>query len=209
MSIQCRVLVFCLALICTINIRAESSILVVGDSLSASYGIPVEKGWVALLERRLKQKNLKCDIINASISGATSSQGKAMLPELLKKHKPCITVIELGANDGLRGLPLSLMQRNLQFMIDAAIESNSQVIVLGIRMPPNYGPVYTRQFNQVFADLELKNKNISVIREFLSGVAENRQLMQSDNLHPTAEAQPKLLENVWKETKVLFQDFCR
>lgn len=154
------------------------------------------EGWVALLEKRLSAENLPHHVINASISGETSSGGLNRFRTMLRKHQPHIVLLELGANDGLRGLPLSLMKNNLQRMITAAQEKNAQVLLLGMRLPPNYGPRYTEDFSQVFSLLAKQNK-IAFVPFFLAGVGGKRALTQDDGLHPNVAAQGQLLDNVW------------
>jgi len=167
-----------------------------GDSLSAGYRIRLSEGWVALLEKRLAAEHLPHRVINASISGETTSGGRNRLPQALRKHQPEIVIIELGANDGLRGLPLSLMRENLRWMINAAQQNNARVLLLGMRLPPNYGPRYTRNFTQVFAELARQYKT-GLVPFFLEGVATHTTLMQNDGLHPNAAAQGRLLDTVW------------
>lgn len=173
-------------------------ILILGDSLSAAYNLPVEAGWVTLLTQRLAQQNSPWQVINASISGETTSGGRSRLPNLLTKHKPQILIIALGSNDGLRGLQPSLVATNIQALIDQGHNSGSQVILIGSLLPRNYGAYYLDQFEQVFPKLAQEN-NLSLVPFLLAGVADNPKLMQADGLHPTAEAQPIILENVWLE----------
>lgn len=173
-------------------------ILILGDSLSAAYNLPVEAGWVTLLTQRLAQQNSPWQVINASISGETTSGGRSRLPNLLTKHQPQILIIALGSNDGLRGLQPSLVATNIQALIDQGHNSGSQVILIGSLLPRNYGAYYLNQFEQVFPKLAQEN-NLSLVPFLLAGVADNPKLMQADGLHPTAEAQPIILENVWLE----------
>jgi len=167
-----------------------------GDSLSAGYKMRLSEGWVALLEKRLTDEYLPHRVINASISGETSSGGLNRLPEALRRHQPKIVIIELGANDGLRGLPLPLMRENLRRMITAAQQNNARVLLLGMRLPPNYGPRYTQDFAQVFVELAQQHKT-GLVPFLLAGVATQSTLMQSDGLHPAAAAQSQLLDTVW------------
>lgn len=173
-------------------------ILILGDSLSAAYNLPVDAGWVTLLTQRLAQQNSPWQVINASISGETTSGGRSRLPNLLTKHQPQILIIALGSNDGLRGLQPSLVATNIQALIDQGHNSGSQVILIGSLLPRNYGAYYLNQFEQVFPKLAQEN-NLSLVPFLLAGVADNPKLMQADGLHPTAEAQPIILENVWLE----------
>ena len=171
-------------------------ILVVGDSLSASHGIDQRLGWVSLLQSRLQGEGFPHRVVNASISGETTAGGLRRLEPALARHRPAIVIIELGANDGLRGLPLTQMRGNLQKMIDAAKGHGARVLLIGMRLPPNYGPRYTRAFQNIYLELSERN-HIAVLPFLLKGVSEKRQWMQADNLHPNAEAQPAILDNVW------------
>ncbi len=174
--------------------KAEN-ILVLGDSLSASYGIKVEQGWVTLLQQQLT-KERHWQIINASVSGETSSGGTTRLPALLAEHKPKVVILELGANDGLRGQPLKLLHQNLQKMIDASKNTGAKVLLIGMQIPTNYGPRYTREFKEIYPQLAEKNK-LPLVPFLLEDIAAHSELIQSDGLHPTAEAQPLILKNVW------------
>lgn len=172
----------------------QTNILVMGDSLSAGYGITVEKGWVNLLQQELTKKS-RATIINASVSGETTSGGMARLPSLLNTHKPAIVILELGGNDGLRGQPLKLMQENLQAMISASKIAGAKVLLVGMQIPTNYGQRYTTQFKNTFASLAKKNQ-ISLVPFLLEDIATQSHLMQNDGIHPNAEAQPIILNNV-------------
>lgn len=169
-------------------------VLVLGDSLSAAYGIDPKDGWVALLRDRLAEDQYT--VTNASISGETTAGGLSRLPPLLEKHRPNLLVLELGANDGLRGLSISAMQRNLRQIIDQTLAADGQVLVLGMLIPPNYGPTYTRAFAGVFTELA-KLEKVTLVPFFLQDVATDYNLVQADGLHPTAAAQPKLLDNIF------------
>lgn len=175
---------------------APATILVMGDSLSAGYGIKVENGWVALLSKRLADQGNGYRVVNASVSGETSSGGKVRLQALLMTHKPSIVILELGANDGLRGLPNAQLRSNLSTMIDAAQQAKAKVMLVGMMMPPNYGQTYADGFKSVFTDLA-KAKRVSLVPFFLDGVALQGNLIQADGLHPNEQAQAQLLENVW------------
>ncbi len=171
-------------------------ILVLGDSLSAAHGIDQRQGWVSLLQLRLQGDRFPHRVVNISISGETTAGGLSRLGPALARHRPAIVIIELGANDGLRGLPLAQMRGNLQAMIDRAKDRGARVLLIGMRLPPNYGPRYTRGFQDIY--LALAKANATALVPFLlQGVSERREWMQADNLHPSAEAQPALLENVW------------
>ena len=177
--------------------RAESPvILVLGDSLSAGYGIPVEKGWVNLLQRRLVERGFPYRVVNASISGDTTSGGLSRLPAALELHRPAIVVLELGANDGLRGQPPMAMSRNLSRMIEQSQQAGARVLLAEMRIPPNYGPLYAQKFQATFGELA-QHYAIPLIPFLLDGVAGNPALIQDDGLHPRAEAQPQILDNVW------------
>lgn len=177
--------------------HAESPvILVLGDSLSAGYGIPVEKGWVSLLQRRLVERGFPYRVVNASISGDTTSGGLSRLPAALELHRPAIVVLELGANDGLRGQPPMAMSRNLSRMIERSQQAGARVLLAEMRIPPNYGPLYAQKFQATFGELA-QHYAIPLIPFLLDGVAGNPALIQDDGLHPRAEAQPQILDNVW------------
>jgi len=191
-----------LALFATCAYSASKTVLVLGDSLSAGYGLPADTGWVSLLEQRLAHDHLAAHIVNASISGETSSGGRTRLPQLLAQYRPSVVVIELGANDGLRGLPLGATRANLQAMIDAAKQAKAQVLLVGMQIPPNYGHVYTEQFRSLFPAVAHRN-HVALVPFLLEGIAGDPQLFQADRLHPTAQAQPVLLNNVWPELKTL------
>ncbi len=181
---------------------ANTTLLVFGDSLSAAYGIPVQQGWVSLLAQKLEQRSIQ--VVNASISGETTSGGLTRIATTLAQHKPGIVVLELGANDGLRGLPVKQMEQNLAAIIRASQQAGAKVLLLGMKIPPNYGPQYTRDFSNTYAALARQFKT-GLVPFFLEGVAGNPALIQQDGLHPTAEAQPKLLENVWQRLEKLLK----
>jgi len=181
---------------------ASKTLLVLGDSLSAEYGLVRGSGWVALLEKRLKAENMEVRVVNASISGDTTSGGRTRLPALLEKHKPDVMVLELGANDALRGLPVASTEDNLRAMISAAKDVRASVLLVGMQIPPNYGPDYTRQFSAVFGKLATEKK-VPLVPFFLERLVERPELFQSDRLHPTADAQPLLLDTLWPRLKPL------
>lgn len=178
-------------------------ILVFGDSLSAAYGIPKEQGWVNLMAQRVKDNQLPHEVANASVSGETTAGGLSRLPAALQQFKPSIVVIELGANDGLRGLPTDAMKNNLEKMIAACKQINARVVLLGMFIPPNYGPKYTNGFKQVFLDLSGKYKT-PFVPFFLDGISGHSDLVIEDGLHPNVNAQPKILENVWPTLELTF-----
>lgn len=174
------------------------SILVYGDSLSAAYDIPREQGWVALLQQRLQAQKFPHRVVNASVSGETTSGGLSRFSHVLQQHQPDIVLIALGANDGLRGLPVSEMRRNLSSLIQASLNNHAQVLLIGIRIPPNYGPHYTREFRAVYTELAGQYK-LPLLPFLLDGVAGNATLTLDDGLHPNAQAQPRILDNVWRK----------
>jgi len=171
-------------------------LLVLGDSLSAEYGISRGEGWVSLLERRINNKGPAWQVFNASISGETTAGGLSRLPDLLQQKKPQLVIIELGANDALRGLALSSSEKNLRTMVQLSLKTKAKVLLLGMRIPSNYGATYSKQFANMYSTIATA-ENISLVPFFLKGVAEKPELFQADRLHPRAEAQPILLQNVW------------
>lgn len=185
------VLLACILGLVPLQQANAASVLVFGDSLSAAYGLRREDGWVYLLQQQLPGH----DFINASISGETTGNGLVRLPSLLEQHKPDVLVIELGANDGLRGFPLSTVRDNLQAMIDLGRAAGCRILLLGIQIPPNYGPRYARQFADIFPQLAEKNR-IDVVPFFLQAIAGDSVHFQADTIHPTAAAQPKILATV-------------
>lgn len=175
---------------------AGRTILVFGDSISAGYGLKTEEGWVALLQKRLDGQGYGYRVVNASVSGETTSGGMARLPRALALHEPAVVVLELGANDALRGLPLELSQRSLAGMIEASRAAGAKVLLLGMRIPPNYGPRYANGFERMYAELA-KQFDIPLVPFFMEKVALDDALLQADRLHPTAAAQPLLLDTAW------------
>ena len=176
---------------------AAPKILVLGDSLSAAYGIRVEQGWVALLQARLRAQGYGHRVVNASSSGETTGGALARLPRALQTHKPAIVIVELGGNDGLRGLPVADVRANLESIIDLSQQAGARILLVGIRIPPNYGPAYTRDFDRMYADLARRHA-LPHVPFLLADVALDDGLMQDDGIHPNAAAQPRLLEAVWK-----------
>ncbi|WP_090046433.1 arylesterase [Limnohabitans sp. 2KL-27] len=178
-------------------------ILVLGDSLSAEYGLTRGTGWVALLQKQLAQEKPGVEVINASISGDTTSGGRSRLPALLKRHQPTHVVIELGGNDALRGLPMTLTQGNLLAMTQQAQAAGAQVLLLGMQMPPNYGPDMARQFEAAYAQVA-KTQKVALVPFFLKGVGDDPDPLkwfQPDRIHPNEAAQPRMLANVWPTLK--------
>jgi acyl-CoA thioesterase-1 len=180
-------------------------LLVLGDSLSAAHGLALEQGWVALLQQRLTEHwPTPIQVVNASVSGETTAGGVTRLPALLARYQPRWVIIELGANDGLRGLAPSQMSQHLQQLVTLSQAADAQVLMISVRMPPNYGTAYARQFSTVFRDLATQLQ-IAWVPQLLAGVADDWDLMQADGLHPTAAAQPLMLENVWPQLVPLLQ----
>ncbi len=186
-----------LCLVCTAALADTQTLLVFGDSLSAGFGIAQAQSWPARLAERLREGHYPYRVINASISGETTSGGVARLPEALARFKPAIVILELGANDGLRGLPLSEMRSNLDTMIRQCQTRHVRVLLVGIRLPPNYGSDYTKGFADSYAELARKRRT-ALLPFLFEGFAEDRAAFQADGLHPTAALQPKMLDNVWR-----------
>ena len=185
--------------------KLDGPILVLGDSLSAGYGIDPEKGWVQLLQERLQQTQHQVEVVNASISGETAAGGTHRLTALLEQYQPSIVILELGGNDGLRGYPISQMRQQLNQAITLSRNSGAEVLLLGMQIPPNYGPRYSRLFAESYPALAKTTSTITV-PFFLDGVATKPEWMQADGIHPTAEGQPQMLENVWPSlTKLMRQ----
>ena len=171
-------------------------ILVVGDSISAAYGLPAGSGWTSLLQKRLTAERYPHRVVNASTSGDTTATGRARLPSLLSEYRPAITVIELGGNDGLRGGSIDAMKANLDAMVAAAQKAGSRALLVGLRMPPNYGAAYVRRFQATYGEVADKRK-AALVPFLFDGFAEDDAMFQADRIHPVAAAQPKLLDNVW------------
>ena len=187
--------------------RQDQRILVLGDSLSAEYGLARGTGWVALLQKQLAQDKPGVQVVNASISGDTTSGGRSRLPALLQKHQPSLVIIELGGNDALRGLPVSMTHNNLLEMTQQAQASGAQVLLLGMQMPPNYGPDMARQFEAAYAQVA-KTRKAALVPFFLKGVGDDPDPLrwfQPDRIHPNEAAQPRMLANVWPTLKKLLK----
>ena len=187
---------FCLLISIVTPAQANSVILVMGDSLSAEYGLSRGSGWVKLLENQLQKQSSPWTVFNASISGETSAGGLTRLPALLESKKPGIVLLELGANDALRGLSIEQTRSNLEKMIVLSKKSGAKVLLFGMQIPPNYGQQYTTQFKEMFKSLA-KQEDIQLLPFFLAGVASNKELFQADNIHPNEQAQNTLFKNVW------------
>ncbi|MCR6653343.1 MAG: arylesterase [Cellvibrionaceae bacterium] len=190
-------------LIAPLVATAEPRLLVLGDSLSAAYGIEVQQGWVSLLEQRMASK-YPYKVINASVSGETTGGGLARLPALLEQHQPRLVIVELGGNDGLRGYPLNIMKQQLARIIENSRAAGAEVLLVGMQIPPNYGPRYTNQFRDTYTQLAAQY-DLPLVEFLLADVALNPQLMQKDGIHPTAEAQEKMLDNVWLVLQSMLQ----
>jgi acyl-CoA thioesterase-1 len=188
---------------CNLATAAET-LLVFGDSLSAGFGIAVKQSWPSLLDERLQQEKLPYTVVNASISGETTAGGLSRFPAALKQHRPAVVILALGTNDGLRGLPLAEARTNLTQMVQAAKSTGARILVAGMRLPPNYGPDYTRDFNALFATVA-KQEKIALLPFLLEPIATDDTSFQPDRLHPTAAAQPKILDHVWPSLKPLLK----
>jgi len=192
----------CIAVLCLITEQAgaapatDRSILVLGDSLSAGYGIGIDEAWPSLLQQRLERDDYPYRVENASISGETSSGGVKRLPALLDRYRPVLVIVELGANDGLRGIAVAEAERNLRRICEMIAVAGASTLLLEMRVPPNYGPVYAEQFEAIYTRLG-KLDGVVLVPFFLDGVVLDRALMQNDGLHPNAAAQPLILDNIW------------
>jgi acyl-CoA thioesterase-1 len=186
---------FCLLFSIVTSVHASTTILVMGDSLSAEYGLTRGSGWVRLLEEQLQKQGSSWSVFNASISGETTSGGLTRLPSLLQQNKPALVLLELGANDALRGLSIDETEKNLRKMIQLSKQSGAKVLLFGIQIPPNYGQEYTKRFKEIFPKLA-KQENIELLPFFMQGLAAQRDLFQADNIHPNEKAQALLFNNV-------------
>lgn len=184
--------------------QAASTVLVFGDSLSAGYGIARQDAWPSLLETRLKDSGYSHAVVNASISGETTAGGRSRLPAALQQHRPKVVVIELGANDGLRGLPIAAMRDNLEAMIKTSQQAGARVLLIGMRIPPNYGRDYTEKFAATFSELAQAHKT-ALVPFLFEGFALRTDAFQADRLHPTAASQPLMLDTIWKQLKPLLR----
>lgn len=192
-----RALLAALAFAPLASIAAEPPvILVLGDSISAGFGLPPGAGWTHLLQKRLAERRYPHRVVNASISGDTTAGGRSRLPALLARHKPAIVVVELGGNDGLRGGSLASSRENLVAMVAATKAAGARAMIVGMKLPPNYGAAYARQFDAMFAEVA-KAERVPLVPFFFDGFGEDRDLFQADGIHPTEAAQPKLLDNLW------------
>jgi acyl-CoA thioesterase-1 len=182
--------------------RAAQTILVFGDSISAGYGLAQDEGWVALLEQRIQRDQLDYRVVNASISGETTLGGLNRISAALNDHQPAVVIIALGGNDGLRGNPLEDTRRNLIGIVAACRNAGARVVIAGMRVPPNYGPVYARRFEGLFAEVA-RQQNVSLVPFMLQGFADDRNMFQADGIHPVAGAQPRILVNVYRRLRPL------
>ena len=183
---------------------ASKTLLVLGDSLSAEYGLPRDSGWVYLLQQQLRKEKYDLTLVNASISGETTSGGKSRLPSLLQQHKPALVLIELGGNDGLRGLSLAATQANLREMMAMSMTSGAKIILVGMRVPPNYGVDYSKRFAAMYQGLG-REKNVRLVPFLLQGLDNTEQFFQPDRIHPNQLAQPIMMENVWQILKPMLR----
>ncbi len=181
---------------------AQPTVLVLGDSISAEYGLPRDAGWVNLLVERLRQNGYRYRVVNASISGETTSGGLSRLPALLKQHAPQVVILELGGNDGLRGLDPSVTEKNLEQMIVASKNAGARVLLVGMRLPPNYGRDFTTRFESLFGRLAARHRT-GLVNYFFEGFTQTSEYFQPDRIHPTVRAQPVLLDNIWPELRRL------
>lgn len=197
-------LVLFVVLPCCVRASEEPTIVILGDSLSAAYGMETHESWPSLLQQRLDQNGHAYRVFNSSITGDTTQGGLARLPRLLEKQRPAVVLIELGGNDGLRGLPLEVTRNNLTSMIEKSRASGAEVIISEIRIPPNYGRTYTEKFNAIFHELA-EQENVTLLPFLLEEVALEPGMMQADGIHPTATAQPMILDAVWEEIEPLLE----
>ena len=199
-----RILLLCLMLSAPAAYSASKTLLVLGDSISAEYGLPRDSGWVSLLQKRLSDDKLPVTVINASISGETTAGGLTRLPALLQQHKPAVLIIELGGNDGLRGLSLAATQANLREMIKSGERIGARVLLLGMRVPPNYGPDYSKRFAAMYQGLA-RERNVKLVPFLLTGLEDTERFFQPDRIHPNQRAQTVMLDNVWPSLRSLLK----
>jgi len=197
-------LVLACALAAPAAVSFAATLLVYGDSLSAGYGLPREQGWVHLLEQRLRAEKLDYKVVNASISGETTVGGVTRIDAALRAHRPALVILELGGNDGLRGATPDSIRANLEAISDACRRAGARVLLVGVRLPPNYGAPYTEQFEAVFRAVA-RSRKLPLVPFLLDGFALDRELFQPDGIHPTAAAQPLMLETVWKELRPMLK----
>jgi acyl-CoA thioesterase-1 len=198
------VLLLCLMLCAPAAYSASKTLLVLGDSISAEYGLPRDSGWVSLLQTRLSDDKLQVSVVNASISGETTAGGLTRLPALLQQHKPAVLIIELGGNDGLRGLSLAATQSNLREMIKSADRIGARVLLLGMRVPPNYGPDYSKRFAAMYQGVA-RERNVKLVPFLFAGLEDTERFFQQDRIHPNQRAQAVMLDNVWPSLRSLLK----
>ncbi|MDH3527573.1 MAG: arylesterase [Gammaproteobacteria bacterium] len=203
MKLRFLLLLLC-TFICLLRPLAAETLLVVGDSLSAAYGMPVDQGWVALLQQQLAAENIPCTIINASISGDTTAAARARLPQTITRHRPDIVILQLGGNDGLRGLSLEAMKDNLAAMITTVRENGARVLLIGVQLPPNYGPFYTGKFNAIYHELA-DEYPIALLPSLVAGIGTEPELMQADGIHPNHDAQARIATRVREHLLLLLE----
>lgn len=191
-----------LILIAVAPAHAARTILVFGDSLSAGYGLPTGSGWVSLLDQRLKRDRLDYAVVNASISGETTLGGRNRIAAALAEHQPAVVIVQLGGNDGLRGNSIEETRRNLIAIVETSRKAGAKVLLVGMRIPPNYGAVYTRRFEALYAEVA-RQQNASLVPFMLQGFADKREWFQSDGIHPAVEAQPRILDNIYRRLRAL------
>jgi len=197
-------LVAALLFLCTPALAAERTLMVFGDSHSAAYNLDIDQGWVHLLAHRMEETHLPWRVVNASVTGETTSGGLSRIPEDLRRHKPAIVVIELGANDALRGQPVAGMRRNLEEMVRLVKQARAEPVLVGMMIPPNYGIDYAAQFHGMYASLA-KKTGAALVPFLLAGIADQPELFQADQLHPIAQAQPRIADNVWSALEPLLK----
>ena len=182
--------------------RAAQTILVLGDSISSAFGLAQDESWVALLEQRIQREKLDYQVVNASIAGETTLGGLNRISAALEEHEPAVVIVALGGNDGLRGNPLEEIRRNLIAIVKTCRKAGAKVVIAGMRIPPNYGPVYTRRFQGLFAEVA-RQQNVSLVPFMLQGFADDRKMFQADGIHPAAGAQPRILDNISRRLRPL------
>lgn len=199
-----RLLLAAILILAALPSVAAPVILVVGDSISAAHGVAMEDGWVARLRQRLADRDYPHQVVNASVGGDTTSGGLSRLPDALAEHRPAVVVIQLGGNDGLRGQSLAAMQENLGEMVALSRDTGAAVLLLGLRLPPNYGPAYTEAFAGVYREVAA-NRDVPLVRRLLAGVGEHGEFMQDDRIHPNAAGHARILDNVWPQLRELLE----
>lgn len=204
MRVRQLVMSVCLMLVVLPGYSASKSLLVLGDSLSAEYGLPRGSGWVSLMQQRILDEKIDASIVNASISGETTSGGRTRLSALLKQHKPAVLILELGGNDGLRGLSLAATQANLREMIREATTSGARVLLVGMQVPPNYGLDYSKRFAAMYQGLA-RERGVKLVPFLLEGLEDTDKFFQPDRIHPNQRAQPVMLDNVWPALRPLLK----